>query len=151
MNNRTENTGGVPLLQTEDVKHYRSVVGKLMWLIPLRPDMNFATKELSRALQGPTDEDYAEMKHLLQIPRCASKTTSLSSRQATAQRRIKRLSLRTSTPTGPDARPLGNRHRAVYYTSTACVCTTIHEHKRQSHYHMEKLNCMRLALVLQKH
>ena len=27
--------------------------------------MNFATKELSRALQGPTEEDYANMKHLL--------------------------------------------------------------------------------------
>ena len=47
-----------------DVKHYRSVVGRLMWLIPLRPDLNFATKELSRALQSPAEEDYAKMKHL---------------------------------------------------------------------------------------
>ena len=58
-----KNPGGASLLQTEDVTHYRSVVGKLMWLIPLRPDLNFATKELSRALQEPTEEDYSEMKH----------------------------------------------------------------------------------------
>ena len=57
--------GGASLLQPGDVTHYRSVVGKLMWLIPLRPDLNFATKELSRALQGPTEEDYAKMKHLV--------------------------------------------------------------------------------------
>ena len=60
-----KNPGGVSLLQAEDVKHYRSVIGKLMWLIPIRPDLNYATKELSRALQGPTEEDYAKMKHLL--------------------------------------------------------------------------------------
>ena len=60
-----KNPGGASLLQKEDVKHYRSVVGKLMWLIPLRPDLNYATKELSRALQEPTEEDYAKMKHLL--------------------------------------------------------------------------------------
>ena len=60
-----KNPGGVSLLHTEDVKHYRSVVGKLMWLIILRPDLNFATKELSRSLQEPTEEDYAKMKHLV--------------------------------------------------------------------------------------
>ena len=59
------NPGGVSLLHTENVKHYRSVVGKLMWRTPIRPDLNYATKELSRALQGPTEEDYAKMKHLL--------------------------------------------------------------------------------------
>ena len=60
-----KNPGGASLLQTEDVTHYRSVVGKLMWSIPLRPDLNFATKELSRALQEPTEEDYSKMKHLV--------------------------------------------------------------------------------------
>ena len=57
--------GGASLLQPGDVTRYRSVVGKLMWLMPLRPDLNFATKELSRALQGPTEEDYAKLKHLV--------------------------------------------------------------------------------------
>ena len=39
-----KNPGGASLLQTEDVTHYRSVVGKLLWLIPLRPDLNFQLK-----------------------------------------------------------------------------------------------------------
>ena len=36
-----------------------------MWLIPIRPDINYATKELSRSLQAPTMEDKAKLRHLL--------------------------------------------------------------------------------------
>jgi len=36
-----------------------------MWLIPIRPDINFAVKELSRSLQHPTIEDKAKLKYVL--------------------------------------------------------------------------------------
>ena len=36
-----------------------------MWLVPLRPDLNYAVKELSRALSEPTEEDYNCLKHVL--------------------------------------------------------------------------------------
>jgi len=39
---------------TEQHKMYRRAVGKLQWLSPIRPDINFATKELARGLNGPT-------------------------------------------------------------------------------------------------
>lgn len=36
-----------------------------MWRIPLRPDFNVATKELSMALQAPTEDGYARRAHLV--------------------------------------------------------------------------------------
>ena len=43
---------------------YRSIVGKLLWMSPIRPDITYATKELSRHLSEPTEEDMAKVKHL---------------------------------------------------------------------------------------
>jgi len=54
---------------------YRTAVGKLIWLCTVRPDIDFAVKELSRAVQLPTEEDLAKMKHLL---RYLKKTEHLS-------------------------------------------------------------------------
>lgn len=43
--------------------HYRGIggnakglqfVGKLLWLVPIRPDLSYTSKELRRALQSPT-------------------------------------------------------------------------------------------------
>jgi hypothetical protein len=45
------------------------------WLCTVRPDIDFAVKELSRAVQLPTEEDLAKMKHLL---RYLKKTKHLS-------------------------------------------------------------------------
>ena len=43
----------------------RTAVGKLIRLCTVRPDCDFSVKELSRAVQGPTEEDLAKLKHLL--------------------------------------------------------------------------------------
>ena len=56
---------GVSELESNDATRYRSAVGKLMWLTPIRPDIYYATKELSRQLQTPTEDDEARLKHLL--------------------------------------------------------------------------------------
>ena len=45
--------------------HFRSVVGKRHWMVPLRPDIAYTAKELSRPLQAPTEGDFAKLKHLL--------------------------------------------------------------------------------------
>ena len=46
-------------------KLYRTAVGKLLWATPVRPDISFAVKELSRSLQAPTQQDEKQLKHLL--------------------------------------------------------------------------------------
>ena len=56
--------GDTPL-STEDHSLYRKGTGKLLWLSLLRSDIQYATKELSRALSAPTLEDMAKLKHLL--------------------------------------------------------------------------------------
>ena len=38
-------------------KLYRTAVGKLLWATPVRPDISFAVKELSRSLQSPTQQE----------------------------------------------------------------------------------------------
>ena len=62
---RADPKDGVSALTSEEATHYRRTVGKLIWMIPLRPDINYCTKELSRSLQSPTMEDKAKMRHLL--------------------------------------------------------------------------------------
>ena len=46
-------------------KLYRTAIGKLLWATPVRPDISFAVKELSRSLQAPTQQDEKQLKHLL--------------------------------------------------------------------------------------
>ena len=55
---------GVSALWGAEVALYRRTVGKLIWMVPLRPDINYSTKELSRSLQAPTMEDKAKLRHL---------------------------------------------------------------------------------------
>ena len=43
----------------------RTAVRKLLWATPVRPDISFAVKELSRSLQAPTQQDEKHLKHLL--------------------------------------------------------------------------------------
>ena len=52
-------------LSKEDHGLFRKGVGKLMWLLPIRPDLSFAVKELARSLQGPTSECMSKLKHVL--------------------------------------------------------------------------------------
>ena len=48
-------------------KLYRTEVGQLLWAIPVRPDISFAVKELSRSLQAPTTQQ--DEKQLQQVLR----------------------------------------------------------------------------------
>ena len=58
------NDGDTPL-DSDEHSLYRRSTGKLLWLSLLRSDIQYATKELSRALTAPTLEDMAKLKHLL--------------------------------------------------------------------------------------
>jgi hypothetical protein len=44
---------------------YRRVVGKLQWVVVLRPDLAFTVKELARALTQPTYDDLTRLKHCM--------------------------------------------------------------------------------------
>ena len=53
-----------PLDRNEHEK-YPAIVGKLLWLALIRPDIAYAAKELSRDLTAPTTESITKVKHLL--------------------------------------------------------------------------------------
>eukprot|EP00971_Amphidinium_carterae_P336596 6473048-Amphidinium_carterae.2 len=57
-------TTGEPL-NNEEHSIYRTIVGKLLWMCPLRPDTQYATKELTRAVHKPDQHDKQNAKHLL--------------------------------------------------------------------------------------
>ena len=58
----------VPLSKEEHAQ-YRRAVGKLQWLTYTRPDISYATKELARDLQSPTQHSLHKLKHLLRYLR----------------------------------------------------------------------------------
>jgi hypothetical protein len=58
------NDGDSPLDEHEH-KIYRQSVGRLQWLVPIRPDICYSVKELARGLAHPTIEDQSKLKHLL--------------------------------------------------------------------------------------
>ena len=43
---------------------FRSFVGKVMWVLDVRPDIAFATKELARRVSSPTEVDWTRLVHL---------------------------------------------------------------------------------------
>ena len=53
------------LLDHEQHKRYRRIVGKLQWLAYTRPDIAYSTKELARDLTAPTELSQKRVKHLL--------------------------------------------------------------------------------------
>ena len=52
-------------LNKEDHATYRKIVGQLLWLTPVRPDIAYGVKELSRGVSQPTLEHLAKLRHLL--------------------------------------------------------------------------------------
>ena len=53
------------LLDASAATHYRSGVGRLLWVAPVRPDLLYATKELCRAMAAPTRGHFAALKRAL--------------------------------------------------------------------------------------
>ena len=51
-------------LNPERTKQYRSLVATLNYLIPERPDLAYATKELARRMAEPGEEDWKMLVHL---------------------------------------------------------------------------------------
>ena len=56
-------------LSREDHRRYRQAVGRLQWVVPIRPDIAFSVKELARSLTSPNQEDLSKLKHLLRYIR----------------------------------------------------------------------------------
>jgi len=53
------------LLSPEGQRLYHRIVGQLLWLSSIRPDVQFAVKALSRGLTSPTEDLRTKMKTLL--------------------------------------------------------------------------------------
>lgn len=53
------------IVSAADHKTYRRVAGKLLWLVPTRPDLSYAAKALSRTLPSPTEDDVAKLEHVI--------------------------------------------------------------------------------------
>ena len=62
---RQKDENGQDALDAEGHQLFRQLVGKLQWIVPLRPDIAFATKELARKLTGPTVNDWTSLKQVL--------------------------------------------------------------------------------------
>ena len=52
---------------------FRRTIGRLMWIVPERPDLAFAVKEMARRVQNPTEQDFGVLKRLLRYVRGTSK------------------------------------------------------------------------------
>ena len=52
-------------LNKEERAQYRRAVGKLQWMTYTTPDLSYATKELARDLQSPTQHSQQKLKRLL--------------------------------------------------------------------------------------
>ena len=59
-------------LSSERGSQYRRIVGKLMWMLPERPDLAYCTKELARNLAKPRASDWAKLKKLCRYLRGTS-------------------------------------------------------------------------------
>ena len=53
------------LWSKDERKLHRRIVGQLLWLISIRPDIQFATPELFRGLVAPTKDHLVKMRTLL--------------------------------------------------------------------------------------
>ena len=53
------------LLDIDQHRLYRRLVGKLQWLSYTRPDMAYSIKELARAIQQPSIKDQKKLKHCI--------------------------------------------------------------------------------------
>eukprot|EP00971_Amphidinium_carterae_P027079 533938-Amphidinium_carterae.1 len=63
-------------LNSEEHSTYRTIIGKLLWMCPLRPDIQYATKELTRAVQTPDQYDKQNAKQLYSDTYMERKTTN---------------------------------------------------------------------------
>ena len=63
-------------ISVEDAEacRYRRAVGRLLWILPARPDLCFVVKELSRKKSKPTKKDVQAMKRCLKYVKGSLKT-----------------------------------------------------------------------------
>ena len=63
---------GLEKLAPEQATLFRTIVGRTMWMLPLRPDLGFIGKELARAVQCPVTADMMFLKRVMRYLRGTS-------------------------------------------------------------------------------
>lgn len=56
----TRKEDGTSRMNADSHRIYRRVVGKLLWLAPMRPDLSYVSKELSRTPQSSAQDDFRQ-------------------------------------------------------------------------------------------
>ena len=96
-------------LDAQEHADYRRAVGKLQWLTYTRPDISFATKELARDLQQPTQQSLRKVKHLLRYLRGTQHYKMILRTTHTPQTKEPPTSTFMSMRTGQDAQAQENQ------------------------------------------
>ena len=76
-------------------KLYRTAVGQLFWITPVRPDLCFAVNELSRSLQAPTQHEEQQLKKVLGL---SQKHLALHDQLTTSKEESDRKSFEHTNP-----------------------------------------------------
>ena len=58
-----------PLLGEMQTRVYRSIIGRLLWSVPVRPDLGFAVRELARHVAAPREASWARLKRVVRYLR----------------------------------------------------------------------------------
>ena len=130
-------------------KLYRTAVGKLLWATPVRPDISFAVKELSRSLQAPTQQDEKQLKHVL---RYLKGTLHLTTSLQPPRKRVVEQASSIQTQAFSDSEwagtlPQGAPRQEGPPAEPACLCGAFRlqprvEHKQHKLYHQQKQSFM---------
>jgi len=140
------------LLNVEQHKQYRRMVGKLQWLSYTRPDMAYATKELARGLQQPTVKHQKKLKHLIRYLKGTKHYKFCIS--PTVQLRDDNMPLdmwQAQTATGQAVTPHENQQQDLRFKSWEQQCILEAEHKQQWRSQAQKASSTPLEQQQQKH
>ena len=116
---KVSNTDLEQPLNTEEHKAYRRAVGKLQWMTYTRPDISYATKELSKILNRTNNSRSTEAEASTETHQRNAALQVLHQTNGPKHRTSLQMSMSTSTATGQDVQQRGSQLRALSSSSLA--------------------------------
>eukprot|EP00971_Amphidinium_carterae_P069213 1369580-Amphidinium_carterae.1 len=118
------------LLDIEEYSTYRTIVGKLLWMCPLRPDIQYATKELTRADQKPDQHDKLSQTQRKKVPTIKEQETTNYTSDQSSQQTTNPTSKPTVIGTGQAVLRQENRLQVQYYNLQELPLLRVRRHNR---------------------